>query len=126
MIISSTGLMVNQHFCQREGKSSVFILKLRPCCDHQAKSSSLFACEKGGSHDDEGNCCHTDGEFFKVTSPMEYNTQDRGEPEQQQILLSIPKATGSIQSAGYWNLHSAYHPPPIIFDRPVLFQSFLC
>ena len=124
--ISSTGLVINKHYCQNELKNMALFVKAEGC--HTMKQMS---CPMHSSPEDENpekGCCDDETEYVKVDEeqqiqPSEINIQVNP------VLMSVLFVTLNLdwpsldkQSIHYLN----YKPPLIVCDLPVSLQTFLC
>lgn len=134
VFISSTGFVINKHYCQGELKETALVVKAKSCHEkelddranmpancpmHQSKNSSGCEEKKG--------CCDNETEFVKLDID-----QDIVSFEYQK--LQIPQLATILVFATDFNLEETitspvhfknYKPPLIVCDVPVSLQTFL-
>jgi len=128
LLLSSSGIVLNLHYCQNELKSSAFFVKAQPCHENKA----LRSCPMHGpsqSQDDQSTkgCCEDQSNYLKSEIDQFIATAD--------FQLSIPTFL-SIPPEEQLNDYSSldcippgylhYKPPQRIWNYPVRFQNFRC
>lgn len=127
VFISSTGFTVNSHFCKDRLKDSRIFVKAKDCYEKQrAEKKTARSCHVKKQSCDN-NCCKNTSEYFKL------------EQDQQLSIFKLKPFTQTVFIAVLWILyypdHQVYNarlfkffnfkPPPIVYDIPVLLQTFL-
>ncbi len=128
LFFSSTGVVINKHYCQKVLKNSALFAKAKTC-NHGPKS---VECPVHGtmeipSSDDDG-CCDDQVDYLQ-------GEEERIAPSQQDVdhMLTvffkspgIPEITTSIYLLASYDHYQNYKPPLIFCDLPVRLQTFLC
>lgn len=129
LLISSSGLVLSQHFCRGELKSSALFIEAASChaqptrkhCPHHPPAEQTAKPIKG--------CCDTTVDFLQLDS--EQLAADSSLPVfQTAIALCIPgMQLGNISpiDSDYQQPHYLHYKPPLLVrDFPVSLQTFLC
>ena len=129
LFISSSGLLIQSHFCQNQLQSISLFLKPESChknVSHHCKSATKKCC-KVKPVQENNNCCHNIADFVKLDLDQyffKYHLND--------------KVVDFVKILKYYNQlipHSFvqkkikffnYKPPLIDFDLQTHFQIFLC
>jgi hypothetical protein len=129
IFFSSTGLLIQKHFCQNELQSISLFLNAKSChsdSSHQCNFTKKSCCQIITSKEKD-NCCHNQSEYVKL--------------ELDQYLFKYylkNKSTDFVGLLKYFNQQSFYFfikkevkffnykPPLIKFNLLSLFQVFLC
>ncbi len=125
LFISSTGVVLHQHYCQNELKSAALFVAAKSCAmDRPTKSCPLhpaMAITKKGCCDDRTEYLQTDEE--KLTAPVTVDLTDF--PALYCALLVVLQI--DLPVADTKSLHYLHYKPPILIrDLPVSLQTFLC
>ena len=125
--LSTTGLVLNQHYCQSELRSQALFVKAENC--HSAKKNMPKACPMHApDSDQEKDCCDDETHLLQLDEDLQQTTFEYKKLQQPQLLLTALILLGrelptfEISSPHYLN----YRPPLLVCDRPVLLQTFLC
>lgn len=132
LMISSSGLLINKHFCQDRLKDIRLFAKAKPCHvasaksdNHQHPPSCPFHPAKQKDDTSNNSCCEDESSFLKLE--VEKDIPVQGEVK---LTLTLFCATfeGPSWKSQQWRTaaYSYYKPPLLRQDRMVLFQSFLC
>jgi hypothetical protein len=77
--VSSTGVVIYEHYCTKSGERSHYFTEVDDVClsqnDSCEQSQETTCCAKNNSKEDtglEGKCCSTDVSFFQLTSDYSY------------------------------------------------------
>lgn len=129
IFISSTGLVLNKHYCQDQLKSQALFLAAKSC---QHQKMVTVPCPVHGTMevpaDEDKNCCNNESEYLKADQDLiNYSF----EVEQVKPLLFLAAyAYAFLESPSFDQEASInythYRPPIIVYDRQVHLQTFLC
>lgn len=123
VLFSSTGILVNQHFCRNELKHTALFAPAKSCHAQSMPSCPMHA----AAQKEQKGCCDDESHFLK-------HKQEQVQSETQ--LAKAPAATAlpatcmafhsplpsvDKQTIQYLN----YKPPLIVCDLPVSLQAFL-
>lgn len=130
IFLSSGGFWINNHYCQDKFIKSSFLFCFGSCC----KKDKLEDCneeKRSCSHKEQKekkNCCHNEPDFYKLDQdqqllkvefkPFKSLLTWHAIIPHTQLRVALP----NNRSLRYLN----YIPPPIVFDRQVRLQTFLC
>lgn len=128
IFFSSSGFVLNKHFCQGELKSMSFFVKAKPC--HQTKQQVLCPIHAAKANDTakkKKDCCKDESDFLKSGHDQyafESGTVDLHFMQAfcafASPLVKLPAK--NKKTVDYLN----YKPPLIVCDLPVRLQTFLC
>jgi hypothetical protein len=126
VFFSSAGFWVSNHFCQnRLVKTSLFV-NFESCCSNNATSCSSD--KKCFDLEEKDGCCHNTPSFHKLDQNQFIVDTDFNSFEElisfDIILLPINISIPIIDEE--YLKYYTYDSPPIVFDRKVRFQTFLC
>ena len=116
LLINTTGVMLNSHYCGEYLASFSVFLNAKPCCENEKES-------------DMGNCCHDEtlvlqmDEDFVKANPESFNTLPDFTYLLQEFtfLTALFTTSEDHSSAKYFY----YSPPLLAADIPIEVQSFL-
>ncbi len=131
-LISSSGLIVNKHFCQKELKSTSLFVSPQSCHEKNKSKSCHHSQQKTAScqhqsAEEENQCCNTASEYIKLE-------QDQPQPFLASDWVNQPALLGVLFVALQINppaskatsLHYLSYKPPIVRENiSVLLQTFL-
>lgn len=128
IFISSTGLVLNKHYCQDQLKSVALFVDAKPCHSQKAMQSCPMHGAMETDQDAPKNCCDDETEYVKIDQEQihQHFEIDTSVPPVflaafvETFLLEHP--TNDQASQNY--IH--YRPPIIVCDQPVVLQTFLC
>ncbi len=129
VFFSSTGFVLNKHFCQNELKSVAIFSQAEPCHAQKTMRSCPMhgQMEVPGSNESKG-CCDDTTDYVKSDIDQLVSNFSL-DLESQLVLLSValfsanmPLPTIERQSVHYLN----YKPPLIVCDLPLSLQTFRC
>ena len=133
MFISSSGFIVNKHYCQNELKNAALFIEPMSCHDLAKMPAScpmhqkLKACKNHNEEKEDKNCCQTESEYFVLD-------QDQQIQNFEFQSLNYPVLIASILVAFNHNLpvvhkvclhYLNYKPPLIVCDWQPTLQRFL-
>ncbi|MEL6659483.1 MAG: hypothetical protein AAFP77_31190 [Bacteroidota bacterium] len=130
LLISSTGLVLSQHYCLGELKSSALFADATPCYVQQAKKRKCQSHTAGTQvKATKRSCCDTTVDFLQLEDDQ--LAQDITIPSLNvpvlisslQVVLGVFTTTEDDRKACHY---LNYKPPLLVCDRPVSFQTFLC
>ena len=129
LFISSSGLLIQSHFCQNQLQSRSVYVKPGSCHEndsHQCEAISKKCCKKKLTAEKD-NCCHDVADFVKLDLDQHFyknflkdktdNFNGIFNHFNQKFSLSP-----DLQKVKFFN----YKPPLIEFDLQLLFQIFIC
>lgn len=128
LLVGSTGLVVNKHFCQ-DILRDVRIFAEAPTCHQQPDTEP--ACPLHAPTEDEqprNNCCDSSSDYYKLDT-------EQPEAEPAPLPLHFPAPIGGATAHFAFNPPPAfpapdrylhYQPPLLTRDRTVTLQVFLC
>ena len=129
MLISTSGLMLNRHFCQDELKSIAFFTRPQPChMPKETRSCPVHANMTIQIKDTQKNCCDDKSELLKVKSPQILYFSGLHLALPSVIGIASPLFSKTFQhyiqlpQVHYLN----YKPPLIVCNLIMLLQTFLC
>jgi hypothetical protein len=121
VLLSTTGLRVSEHFCQKEKQASS-IFQLKSCCAKDAPCQNI--CEQ----EDGKNCCETHAEYFQSDQDKQVQNFEFKQLKQPEIIAAL-LVVFDIKLPVLENApakFSTYRPPIVRRDILTLFQTFLC
>lgn len=131
LLVGSTGLVVNKHYCQNELKSTALFLAARSCHQSNQQPGCPMHREMAGGmdQDDQKGCCDDQSEFLKSDKDQIVPTLDVvpsdipvSSAAGAAYVLSSDRPSPDRQTIHYLN----YKPPLIVSDLSVRFQIFRC
>lgn len=134
VFISSTGFVINKHYCQGALKETALVVKAKSCHERKAKGHAEMPpncpMHQSGSStpcEEKKDCCNNESEFVKLETDQEitaFNLPKITTPVFTGILVFIlNKAPMEPEIAPVHFLN--YKPPPIFSDVPATLQTFL-
>lgn len=129
VFISSTGLVIDAHYCRGELKSIALFAEATPCYQQQeGKKVCPFHAKKSEHEEGEKGCCKDKTQLLKVDDdqlPTSFQIAEL-EPPVFNAYFFIPQAV-DINNPLQATVHYLnYKPPLIVSDRCVQLQRFLC
>ena len=124
VLISTTGIVVNKHYCQNQLKNIALFSKAKSCHDINKVSS----CPLHNNHQNEDKgCCDEETDFIKSDEEFVMTSSDFVDLEQPAVLATIYILLQlELPSFDANTLHYLTYKPPIVFrDIPVLLETFL-
>lgn len=127
VLISSTGFVVNKHYCQSAFENAALFQNVNSCSD-SAKPPSCSSMKSSCGMDDNDGCCENEKEYFKLEQDQQIQYVEFKELNVPSALpLFIVRANIFENSSEQKLVHYLnYKPPLLVYDVPVLFQRFLC
>lgn len=129
IFFSSTGFVLNKHFCQDELKSVAVFFKAEACHVQKAMKNCPMHAAMGHSASKEAKGCCEDSSDYVKSETDQLNIQPtidlQFDPVLMNVLLvafNVPLNTFDKKAIHYLN----YKPPLILVDLPVRFQTFRC
>ena len=123
LFISSTGFVVNKHYCQNELKSMAIFHKAEPC--HQEKAMKSCPMHSSGEKEKKG-CCDDETEYVKA-SDEQVASSFQIDLQVTPVLLAAIFVVFNIELPALDSntLHYLTYKPPIVLnDLSVLLQVF--
>ncbi len=135
VMLSTTGVVLNRHFCQDQLQRVAFFVDASSCHFETTTSFSCHqneaaACTHGDMHED--GCCHDDSQY------LHQDDSQKVPPSISEWVLTLP-VLSAILAPGWlgdlWvsavqdaSLHARYRPPDRLCpsERPALLQVFRC
>ncbi|NRB47967.1 MAG: hypothetical protein HRU41_09875 [Saprospiraceae bacterium] len=130
LFISTTGVVVNKHFCQNELKSVALFVKAKACHTKQVKKPCPihgYMMVDAEESDDKG-CCDDETEIIKSEEDQIASTflqEIALSPSLSAnllVVLQLERPQLDRQTIHYLN----YKPPLLICEHPSELQIFLC
>jgi len=133
LLVSSIGVSVNKHICEKEGTIVSYFVDIEDCvcdievdhaCCHKEKTES---CHKEPKT--KKGCCQEESEFFQLD--LDYTTQIEDVSLNPDLLFSLVFAYNilnpslEVENNKEIENFNHYSPPIPSRDIPVLVQSFL-
>ena len=127
VLISSSGLLLQSHYCQNILIKTGLFLNEGCYCEGDVSDP----CGDDGTcryNDEEDGCCHNESHFFKTDEPQQvqdfhFKTFKKLDTYTAAVIFQhITLPIFDKYSFEYIN----YSPPPIVFDLQVRLQTFLC
>ena len=128
VFLSSGGFWISKHYCQGKYQKTTFIVGFGHCCSTESTDSCKTeesSCEK--DHDEKEGCCHSESSFFQLEQDQQIEIVELRPLELK--FIPNPIVLGfSVEIPNDSNIFSLlnYDPPPIVYDRQVRLQTFLC
>lgn len=125
VLLSSAGILVNKHFCEKELKSISFFTKAKNC--HESNKTCPRH-KTTAPEEEEKNCCENEVEYYKIDQDQDIQTLsfELLNPNflQAFIAVFIQPFTAFAENESHQFL--TYRPPIVSKDIVVAFQRFLC
>lgn len=139
IITSSTGFVINQHYCQGELKETAFMVKAKTCHDRSSVSNHsgpmanmpancpMHQTNNPSSCEEKKDCCNDETEFVKLDIDQEISSFKLPKiygPVMAAILVfsyQMDYLSPNLSPVPYLN----YKPPLIVCDMPASLQTFL-
>lgn len=136
VFLSSTGLLINSHYCQGEFVKASFFFSFGSCCGDKPLESCTpkeGSCSIGDNHDhneeeEDGGCCDNKSDYFKLEQDQQIQ-HVKFKPLKQLITWNpiTPRIHAKLTTLDKRTFRFYNHfPPLIVFDRQVRLQTFLC
>lgn len=129
IFISSTGLLVNRHFCQNDLKSTTLLVQAPSCHEEMATEATCPLHAQHQVSDQESNhCCQNESVLFKTVLLQEAQFSAGWGLSLLPAVLPTPVGarcfSGNVGSPRF--SFTSYHPPPLVCDVAVQLQTFRC
>lgn len=129
VFISSTGLWINNHYCQGEFVKTSFI-NLGSCCNEaefDLCAPNNRACNQEQHQEDKG-CCENRPILKKLNqNQLVDEIKLKSDKDFNVINVIIPLANNEYLFLDKQSVQNfSYLPPILLFDRQVKYQTFLC
>ena len=130
VLLSSSGLVINYHYCGVELKDSSFFVEAE-ACNHETPvmPSCPFHQQVQKSHKPaKKGCCGEEVQFLKLEIPQQAQSFDFQAVKTFLLTGMLPSKLDAeaIIPDTRQNYYSIYNPPPLLCDVPVMLQTFLC
>ena len=126
--LSTTGLVINSHYCKDELKSSALFLKARPCHSIKAKAVCPMHSATGLSQNEDNDCCDDKSKLLKSDTELNHvptcTDLDQSQEWNPVVFQSPSNHDPTIFQSHLRYLN--YKPPLIVCDIPLRLQTFLC
>ncbi|MCI4667833.1 MAG: hypothetical protein MRZ79_06705 [Bacteroidia bacterium] len=125
ILLSSTGLVVNKHFCLEELQSVAFFLPATPCPMGVNKAQE---CLPGEISINKKSCCDDQNELFKLTEEADPSSLSQSLIDQELNLFWLEYSQeNQIQKfSEAFTPIQRYKSPLIVCDVIIDIQTFLC
>lgn len=130
VFLSSGGFWVNSHFCQKKLVKAGLFSFFGGCCEKSvapcSQKTKTLTCEQETPKD---NCCDTKVSFYKLDQDqlLSKATFKSFELDLSPSVVGLLATNYQIPFLDKSHLKFyTYVPPPIVFDRQVRLQTFLC
>ena len=134
IFISSSGFILNKHYCQNELKNTALFVQPLSCHDIAKMPAScpmhqrLKACgNHEGEEKDDKNCCSTESEYIALDQDQQLQNFEFQHLNYPALLATIFLVFNiDLPTTDNANLHYLnYKPPLIVCDFPPVLQTFL-
>lgn len=130
IFLSSTGLVVNRHYCRSELKSTSLFVKAKGCHSPQRMAGcpmhQASGCE-GHEKGEKRGCCDDRTDYYKADNIQEGKYFQLPLLKAPAFMAVLPaRHIVALPAVDEHTLHYlTYRPPIVCSDLPVLLQSFL-
>jgi len=126
LFISSSGIVLHQHFCQGKLKDVAIFAKAKPCHD-QHQSAKKPACPFHPPAEMPDDCCDDQTDFVKSEQDQQLSNFSYKVFQTLTSAALIPPAINwKLPIVDYITpLYRNYKPPPLVCNRSVLLQTLL-
>lgn len=128
LFISATGLVLNKHYCQDQLKSIALFVEAKACHEQKAKKPCPMHAAMDQDQEDSKKCCDDETEYVKVEQEQINQTFEVDASIPLPFLAAFVDAflvdhpITDKASIDFFN----YRPPILVYDQPVVLQTFLC
>ena len=129
LFISSSGLLIQTHFCQNQLQSISIFLNPESCHknpDHHCNAGTKKCCKTKQTREKD-NCCHSKKNYVKLDLDQYFFKQSLKEKKNHS---NTPQIIANRQAFSFFTPEKIkffrYKPPLIEFDFQTVFQIFLC
>ena len=130
ILLGSSGLVLNAHYCSGEMLSRAIFVKAAPCshANPAAKACPMHGLMKADGADSKKDCCSDKSEYIR-SQDTKYSSQQ--EIQDDWVPVHFQPGTGSVyiqtpvidpKTIHFLNLK----PPLIVSDLPVVLETFRC
>ncbi len=126
LVVLSSGFTITQHFC-REQLVNVGLYSLGESCEHDAPVSCCTESkpEHCAYSIDESDCCKNQSKYVKFSEQFTVKQKESNQPLEFSFLpVNIFFTIKEIFTQKEFK-PIQLHPPSLLKDIPILFQSFL-
>jgi hypothetical protein len=130
VLISSAGIVINQHFCQDQLKSSSLFVSAENCHDAKKKfCPNHMNMESDEQESKSGkNCCDDESEYISVDNEQVIPSQLDYSIDIDFVVAYVVAYCSTITD---WEFYleptfELYKPPPIFDDLVIVHQAILC
>lgn len=137
VFISSTGFVINKHYCQGELKETAFVVKAKSCHEKVAAveeehskmppNCPMHQSKKSSSCEEKKGCCENEAEFVKLELDQQvtsFEFQKLLVPTFISILVFSYNIDFSEHDSAPVHFKN-YKPPSLVCDYSVSLQTFL-
>lgn len=129
LFISSTGVVLNQHYCRGELKSQA-LFRAAPAC-HAAQAAAtcpLHPHPPASDNKSAKGCCNDETEYFKSDIDQMTTASEVAVPFHSGtgpgLVRALPLLPPIAARPSLQYLH--YKPPQLVYNLPLRLQAFLC
>ncbi|MCB0636870.1 MAG: hypothetical protein KDC54_09655 [Lewinella sp.] len=127
VFISSTGLMMSRHYCQRVLKDTAVFAHARSCHEDATVSCPLHGSMPIPDHDDDDDgCCDEKTSYYKVDQEQAMPLTTLFLPSPAAGLITPVFAGIPVLEAASAPAYLHYKPPPLVCELHLRFQTFRC
>jgi hypothetical protein len=123
-LVSSTGVVLNKHFCQGEMKNAAVFVKPHSCHSGDAKP----ACPHHQQKDEDNGCCSNYADYLKLKQDQQTSSLDLQVPAPPQpvaVVVSVP-AELLPSNTQLWPAYLSFKPPIVEPDIWLKLETILC
>ncbi|MCB0583370.1 MAG: hypothetical protein KDD10_29090 [Phaeodactylibacter sp.] len=121
ILFSSTGLLINQHYCRNELKHSALFARAKSCHARPAAGCPMHA----PAQEEPKGCCNDESYFLKHKQDQVQAEAAPVKAPAAGVALFIPAFNTAPPAPNRQNIHYLNYKPPLIFrDFPASLQVF--
>ncbi|MCO6492082.1 MAG: hypothetical protein J5I98_26935 [Phaeodactylibacter sp.] len=121
ILFSSTGLLINQHYCRKELKHSALFAPAKSCHARPAASCPMHA----PAQESQKGCCENESHFLKHKQDQVQIDAETVKAPASVFALVMPAFDATLPAFSRRNIHYLNYKPPLIFrDFPASLQVF--
>ncbi len=128
VFLSTTGVWINDHYCQNQYDSSQFTLNSNTCCAKTTTNSCTSNESNCHDNDEDNGCCNTTPRIFKIDQDQIINQVEFTVKKHLKVLA--PKIVGLnfqlFDPKSEIHKQPKYDIPFIVYNRQVRLQTFRC
>ena len=123
-LVSSTGVVLNEHYCQGKLKNAALFVKPESC----HSSAKMTACPRHHQDDEDKDCCSNFADYVKLKQDQQISSLDLQVPAPPQpvaVAVSIP-AELFPSNTQLWPSYLSFKPPIVEPDIWLKLETILC